>query len=179
MSRPRAYALQQLNALPSWSPFLKLHLGIRNQIPEWIQAAFSHVVLNIPLEEITINDVLCIGGPAYWAIVQAKTKILDHRRLLVFDWPEAVHSPTCELSTSCGLTWKSEWWYTFVKCVLHPDNKYSPEEALKEVELTKTDYMEKECKELTIQAVKDDGGLDQSEEIIEEALGALRQFLQL
>ncbi|PIL34480.1 hypothetical protein GSI_03257 [Ganoderma sinense ZZ0214-1] len=177
MSRPRNYALQQLNALPAWSPFLKLHLGVRNQIDVWTQASFRHIVLHIPLEEITMKDMLCIGGPAFWAIVQAKNRILEHRRLLAFDWPEAVHGPNCRLSTACGLTWKSEWWYTFAKCILHPDNHYSATDALKEVELTDIDYMKDECKALTIRAVREDGALEQSEEIIEEALKTFLQFI--
>ncbi|KAI1782142.1 hypothetical protein LXA43DRAFT_1104657 [Ganoderma leucocontextum] len=177
MSRPRNYAFQRLNANTSWSPFLKLHLGIRNQIKEWSEAAFRHIVFNIPLEEISLNDVLCIGGPAYWGIVRAKARIQEHRRLLAFDWPEPIHAPACKLSTSCGIAWKSEWWYTFAKCVLHPDNKYSPVEALEEVELTETQYMHDECKTLTIQAVREDGGLEQSEEAVQEALKSLFQFV--
>ncbi|KAM5543958.1 hypothetical protein V8D89_002575, partial [Ganoderma adspersum] len=172
MSRPRTYAIRQLNAQPSWSPFLKLHLSIHNQISEWVQDAFCHIVHNIPLDDITIDNMLCIGGPAYWAIVRAKTRILEHRLLLMFNWPEATHSPTmCHLSTACGIAWKSEWWYMFTKCILYPEKKISP------TEVTNTQYMQDECKALTIQAVREDGGLEQSKEIIEEALSTLVQFL--
>ena len=173
--RAKNYALQQLNALPTWSPFLKLYLALRNDISEWAQAAFRHIVLNVSLDEITLNNVVCIGGPTYWAIVRAKNEIIEHRRLLAFDWPEAIHTPTCNSHTACGIAWKSEWWFTFAKCVLHPDDKYTPADALREVELTDTHYMPEACKALTIQAVKDDGALEQDEEIIEKALHTLLQ----
>ncbi|KAM5540499.1 hypothetical protein V8D89_005957 [Ganoderma adspersum] len=148
MECPRNYALQQLNNQSSWSPFLKLYLGMRNQIPGWIEAAFRHIVLEIPLDNITMNNMLYVGGPAYWAI--------------------AIHSPTCRLTAGCGIAWKSEWWYTFAKCILHPDSKFTPSEAL----------IEDECKAYTIQAVKEDRGLEQQEEIVQEALSALIRFLQ-
>ncbi|KAI1785143.1 hypothetical protein LXA43DRAFT_1100652 [Ganoderma leucocontextum] len=177
MSRPRNYAFQRLNEYPSWSPFLKLHLGICNQIPEWTEAAFRHIVLEVPLEEISLDNVLCIGSPAYWAVVRAKARIQEHRRLLAFDWPETIHAPTCTTRTSCSISWKAEWWYTFAKCVLHPDDKYSPAEALKEVELTETQFMHDACKALTIQAVREDGALEESEEAVQEAMNTLLQFV--
>ena len=178
MSRLRNYALQQLNALPSWCPFLKLYLGLRHEIADWAQTSFRHIVIDIPLDKITMDNMLCIGGPTFWAIAQAKNKILEHRRLQAFDWPEAVHGPNCTLSVACRLTWKSEWWYTFAKCILHPEKRYTPTQALEQVELTYTEFMSEECKALTIQTIREDEGLDPSDEIIQEALNTLIQFVR-
>lgn len=79
-----AHAIQTLETLPTFTAVRRFQLGMRNDLREWIQAGFRQIVLSIPIESLTGQDVDAIGIQGYWAITRAKSALQEHHLLLAY-----------------------------------------------------------------------------------------------
>lgn len=84
MPKARAHAIQTLETLPTFTAVRRFQLGMRNDLREWIQAGFRQIVLSIPIESLTGQDVDAIGIKGYWAITRAKSALQEHHLLLAY-----------------------------------------------------------------------------------------------
>ncbi|TFK86524.1 hypothetical protein K466DRAFT_600269 [Polyporus arcularius HHB13444] len=118
----RNWAIHHLDQMTDVPASLRLKLGRKFDIPDWIEPAFHNLVFNIPLRNLRGDDFTHLNYQVFILLSKLKEALQDERRAIAYNPPDLpTHSPSCSAPQRCGTFWREAWWLTIGRKLLNPD----------------------------------------------------------
>ncbi|KAJ7185056.1 hypothetical protein C8R46DRAFT_882396 [Mycena filopes] len=153
-------------------PALKFQLARCYRVDQWIDPAFRKLV-EIPIQEISMEHMEQIGPYGFFHLVQTKEKLLTVRREMAFHIPPAVNYVHCETPGFCGYAWAQEWRGNVPRIIHHPDEPASCVDLLSALQSTTIDKLSTSCRDLSVTWLWGKGWSKREEETVDEAIAQL------
>jgi hypothetical protein len=174
----RHFAIQALSApMMTLSPALRLSLALSFRISNWIDPAFSELMVT-PLGSLTLEDFTLLGPPITHLIVTTQASIRAHRLLVAYNpFKPTSHDPTCKKPiVRCQCNWEAAWWDGLARHYLHPDFPASPQDIISKLETTPIMGVTTACRLQAVEVIKEQWVFELENDWKAKALKKIKEY---
>lgn len=136
---------------------------------EWVTSGLSEL-LALPFPKITPDDAERLGLRSYYTIVETRSAIEAHRRMIAYAAPRMQHTDTCSRTLMCNIGWEVEWKDKVARYLLHPDGEMRGSEILSLLETTEIKEVTSSCRINMLERIRRSGVLTHEDEIIRQTI---------